>query len=269
MTPISPAPFPRKGVTEVRGPCPLHEMAVPRWGGPAEEHSVIDPKEMQTVAAGRAKTYAVLAALYAAPPTAELAATICAGGLAQETSGALTAAADELTACFLRAASEQLPDSEIVAEHTRLFMLPFGVVPHESFYVDEKKHLGGRVTVGVQRYYDAAAAKLTGACIELPDHMGVELEFMKFLCDIEAQLWQESNWEGLQTCLEFQTGFLGEHLLQWHRALCERILGESALDLYRALARLTIDFLEAERVFVPELAGEVCSEGRTACLCES
>jgi len=230
---------------------------------------VIDPREMQTAAAGRAKTYGILAALYTAPPTAEIAAMIRAGGLAQESSGALTAAADELTACFLRAASEQQPESDIVAEHTRLFTLPFGVVPHESFYVDEKKHLGGHVTVGVQRYYEAAAAQLTGACIELPDHMGVELEFMKFLCDIEAQLWQEPNWEGLQRCLEFQNGFLAEHLLQWHRALCDKILAEADLGLYRALARLTNDFLEAERVFVPELAGEICSEGRTECLCES
>ena len=32
-----PAPFPREGVTVVRGRCPLDEVAVPPWGGPAEE----------------------------------------------------------------------------------------------------------------------------------------------------------------------------------------------------------------------------------------
>lgn len=230
---------------------------------------MIDPKEMRTVAAGRAKTYAVLAALYSAPPAEELGAMIRAGGLEQESSGALTAAADELTACFLRAAAEKQPASEIVAEHTRLFVLPSGVVPHESNYTDENRRVGGRVTASVQRTYDAAAARLTGACLELPDHMGVELEFMKFLCDIEAQLWQEPNRDGLQRCLEFQEGFLAEHLLRWHRALCDRIVGESNMDLYRALARLTVDFLEAERSFVPELTTEIRSEGRTACLSES
>lgn len=230
---------------------------------------MIDPKEMQTVAGGRAKTYAVLAALYAAPPSEELAAMLRAGGLAQEGSGALSAAANELTECFRRAASDGLSDSDLVAEHTRLFTLPSGVVPHESYYADQNQRVGGHVTVGVQRCYDAAAAQLTSACLELPDHMGVELEFMKFLCDIEAQFWQEPNWGGLQQCLDFQGGFLAEHLLRWHRALCDRILNESNLDLYRALARLTVDFLEAERAFVPELARGICSEGRTACLSES
>lgn len=227
---------------------------------------MIEPKNMQTVAAGRAKTYAVLAALYSAPPSEEMAAMIRAGGLAQERSGALTAAADELTACFLRAAAEAQPESEIVAEHTWLFVLPTGVVPHESFFTDDNRRVGGHVTAEVQRYYDAAAAKLTGTCLELPDHIGVELEFMKFLCDIETQLWQESNEEGLRTCLDFQNGFLAEHLLRWHQALCERILNQSNLDLYRALARLTVDFLEAERMFVPELTKELQTEWRTSCV---
>lgn len=230
---------------------------------------MIDPKEMNTVADGRAQTYAVLAALYSATPSAALATKIRAGALVQGEGGALSAAASELTECFRRMASEALPDSELVAEHTRLFTLPSGVVPHESYYADDNRRLGGHVTVSVQQYYDAAAAQLTSACLELPDHIGVELEFMKFLCDIEAQLWQASNWDGLQRCLGFQSCFLAEHLLRWHRALCERVINESNLDLYRALARLTLSFLDAERVFVPELVREICFEGSTACLSES
>ena len=32
-----PTPFPWKGVTKVRGHCPLHEVdLLPPWGGPAE-----------------------------------------------------------------------------------------------------------------------------------------------------------------------------------------------------------------------------------------
>jgi len=65
-----------------------------------EETKVIDSEEIQTIAAGRAKTYAVLAALYTTPPSEELAAMIRAGGLAPEGSGALGAAANELTEFF-------------------------------------------------------------------------------------------------------------------------------------------------------------------------
>lgn len=230
---------------------------------------MIDPKDMQTVATGRAKTYAVLEALYSAPPSEELAAMIRAGGLAQERSGALTAAADELTACFLRAAAEGIPDGDIAAEYTRLFVLPFGAVPHESFYLDEKKHVGGHVTAAVQCFYDAAAAHLAGTSMELADHVGVELEFMKFLCDLESQFWSTGSEEGLETCIGFQRDFLENHLLRWHQALCQKIVEESSLDLYRALARLTVDFLEAERVFVPELTKELHTEWRTSCVSES
>lgn len=226
---------------------------------------MIDSVEMQAIAAGRAKTYAVLAALYSAPPVPELTALIRAGGLAPEGVSPMGAAAEALTQAFRRAASDGLPEAELVAEHTRLFTLPSGVVPHESYYADKNQRVGGHVTAGVKRYYDAAAAKLTGACLELPDHMGVELEFMQFLCDIEQQFWQEPSEDGLRRCLDFQNGFLADHLLRWHRELGEKTLNETSLDIYRALATLTIEFLEAERTFVPELAERIHSEWRTTC----
>lgn len=230
---------------------------------------MIEPGEMQIVAAGRAKTYAVLAALYSAPPAEDLAALIRTGGLVVEGGGALRAAADALTESFKRAASDGLAEAEIVAEHTRLFTLPSGVVPHESYYADKNQRVGGHVTAAVKRYYDAAAAELTGACLELPDHVGVELEFMHFLCDIEKQFWNKPDGDGLQRCLDFQNGFLTEHLLRWHRDLCEKIQSETSLEIYRALATLTIEFLEAERIFVPELTREVHSKWRTACVSET
>lgn len=227
---------------------------------------MIDSKQMQTVAAGRARTYAVLSALYAAPPTADLTEMIRDGGLVQDGHSPFGAAANDLTFFFREAASGTQLENELAAEHTRLFVLPAGVVPHEAFYVDENRRLGGRVTVAVQQYYEAAAAQLTSACLDLPDHMGVELEFMKFLCDIEEQFWKEPNRAGLQKSLAFQNTFLSDHLLRWHKPLCEKVLNETHLDMYRALARLTIEFLEAERAFVPELTKEICSEWRTACV---
>ena len=230
---------------------------------------MINAKHMQGVAAERASTYAVLAALFAAPPSKEMSAMVCIGDFLPTGNEAVRAAALTLVACFRRVALDELPQNDLVAEHTRLFSLPSGVIPHESFYVDENRRIGGHVTVEVQRCYDDAAATLTSACRELPDHIGVELEFMQFLCDIEQQFWAEPNAQGLQRCVEFQHGFLTEHLLCWHRALCEKILDETSLDLYRALATLTTEFLEAERAFVPELAQGIQAEWRTPCAAES
>lgn len=223
-------------------------------------------KHMQGVAAGRASTYAVLAALFTAPPSKEMSALVCIGDFLPIGNEAVRVAAQTLVACFRKAALDGLPLNDLVAEHTRLFVLPSGVRPNESFYLDSNQRLGGRITVAVQRFYQDAAAHLTGDCLELADHIGVELEFMKFLCDIEAQLWEPSNHEGLARCLGFQNDFLSAHLLRWHRAVCQKVIEESGLELYQALAQFTIDFLETERVFVPELTQEVCSEGSPVCV---
>jgi len=231
---------------------------------------VNDHGEMQAAAAGRAKTYGVLSALYTAAPARDLVDMIREGGLvAQNESSRLSTAVKELTAFFREATPGNRHDNELAAEHTRLFVLPFGVVPHESFYLDENKRLGGRVTAGVQQYYRDAGARFTQACLELPDHMGVELEFMKFLCAIEEQFWKESNLMGLQKCLKFQNGFLTEHLLRWYKPFCERILEETGLGMYRALAQLTIEFLEAERDFVPDLTKAIHPDRREVCVSET
>lgn len=227
---------------------------------------MINAKHMQGVAAGRASTYALLAALFTAPPSKEMAAMICIGDDLPSGSPAVRAAAQTLVACFRRAALDELPPNELVAEYTRLFVLPSGVRPNESFYLDPNQRLGGHITVAVQRFYQGAAAQLTGDCLELADHIGVELEFMAFLCDIEAQLWEPCNHAGLNQCLEFQHDFLSAHLLRWHRALCQKVIEASTLDLYQALARFTLEFLETERVSAAEPSQEICSEGSSVCV---
>ena len=67
----------------------------------------------------------------------------------------------------------------------------------------------------------------------------------------------------------FQNDFLGEHLLRWYRSLCEKVIGESRSAAYRALARLTIAFLDSERDLVPQLINELESESRTVCVPET
>lgn len=229
---------------------------------------MIDHRTMKPVAEGRARTYSVLSALYSAPPSKALADMIREGGLVDD-GGSLGAAANDLTASFQAAAAMETFDSEMIAEHTGLFALPSGIHPYESFYLDEKKRLGGRVTIGVSRYYQNAGAEITKTCLDLPDHIGVELEFMKFLCDIEAVLWEEPHSSGLRKCLGFQEGFLTDHLLRWYGPLCDQVVQRSKLEVYRALARLTREFLDAEREVVPELTREIASERTTPCMSEA
>ena len=226
---------------------------------------MIDHNVMKAAAAWRKKMYAILSAYYLAPPSPDLAALVVAEDFSDGNLGTLGAATRDFAAAVREAAAGNPVASDLEAEHTSLFVLPSGVVPHESFYLDEKKRMGGRVTAGVQQCYENAFANLTEDCLELPDHIGVELEFMAFLCDLEEQFWDTSDLTGVEKCRELQRSFLDEHLLLWHLPLCEKILGEASLDLFRALAQLTIEFLESERGHVSEVSNQVCPEGRKLC----
>jgi TorA maturation chaperone TorD len=227
-----------------------------------------EPTAMQITAAERAKTYGFLSALYSVPPAGPLIASILKGTLPEEVGSDPEDAASKELAAFVKAAAA-LPnlETELAAEHTRLFVLPSGVHPYESFYLDEARRVGGRITVGVKKFYDYAGARLTPACLDLPDHMGMELEFMRFLCSIEADLWRGPDWRGLSKCATTQQSFLSEHLLRWHRPLCERIRKDTRWGLFRALALLTSQFLESEESFVPQSLGEIGRQGSKTCAC--
>ena len=221
---------------------------------------------MGAVAADRAMTYSILSALHLAAPAKGLADTIRAGGLfSGEAAAPVRAAANDLSAAF-REAAQPVFENDLAAEHTRLFVLPSGVAPHESIYCDENTRLGGRVTEGVKRFYEHAGAELSTVCLELPDHIGVELEFMNFLCGVEAQLRLQAHTAGLLQCLGFQRDFLSEHLLRWYGPFCDRVLNLSNSGAYRALARLTAAFLEVEGSRVPGLSDELHSKSRTVCV---
>jgi TorA maturation chaperone TorD len=149
---------------------------------------------------------------------------------------------------------------ELEAEHTALFVLPFGVLPHEAVYLDKEKKLGGRVTISVREFYEKAAADIHENCIEMPDHLGMQLDFMGFLCKIERESWERSEMESLQKCVELQKAFLGEHLLKWVYQCCETIIEKATYGFYKAAARFMAGFIKSEEKYVAELYARVCSK---------
>jgi TorA maturation chaperone TorD len=137
--------------------------------------------------------------------------------------------------------------NDLTGEHARLFTLPADVIPHEAFYTDPKKRLGGGVTAAVARFYESAGAQLLRHCIEMPDHIGIELQLMEFLCALEAELSRSGDTEKLYRCRQLQKQFLEEHLLRWAFDCCEMIAKFAKIRFYKAVALLLSEFLEAER----------------------
>lgn len=205
-----------------------------------------------TITAGeRAETYRFFAGLCIKPPSEGLVSMIRDKSILTEMKAEKSSKGHAGMLDFVNQASGmQDLQNELEAEHTALFTLPSGVIPHEGVFLDKEMRLGGKVTVSVRQFYERAGAGILDECIEMPDHLGIELEFMAFMCRMEAELRMKKDFSALQRCLELQAGFLEEHLLKWAFQCCEKIIEKTSFGFYRAVAYLIMDFLKDEEEYV-------------------
>ncbi len=226
--------------------------------------------EESIVAGEREKTYMFLSGLCLRSPSDSIIAMIKDGSILSvfqdNGSGSEAVSYPPGLFEFVRQA-EEMPNlkDEMEAEHTALFVLPSGVLPNEAVYLDKEKRLGGRVTIGVRQFYESAGLEIDEKSIEMPDHLGMELEFIGFLCKIERESWEKTEIESLQKCVEFQKMFLEEHLLKWVYRCCEKITEKATYGFYKAVANFIIEFMKTEEEYVTELYAKVCKEGEEIC----
>ncbi|MEW6739680.1 MAG: TorD/DmsD family molecular chaperone [Nitrospirota bacterium] len=228
--------------------------------------------EFEAITAGeRERTYRFLSGLCLKPPSDSLIAMIRDGSILsvfqdnyEDGEGIESYPAGLFE--FVRQA-EKMPNlkEELEADHTALFVLPSDLLPHEAVYLDKDKKLGGRITISVGQFYEKAGADILKECTEMPDHLGMELEFMAFLCGIERESWEKTGIESLQKCVEFQKMFLEEHLLKWVYRCCEKIIERAEYGFYKAVANFIIEFMKSEEEYVSELYAKVCKEGEEIC----
>ena len=226
--------------------------------------------EMETIAAGeRENTYRFLASLYLKPPSDAVIAMIKDGSIlsaiTSEEGGADSPFYSELAEFVKNAAETPELKDELEAEHTALFALPSGVLPHEAAYLDREQKLGGRVTISVRQFYERAGMEILDSCIEMPDHIGMELEFMGFLCKLEKEFWEKAAISSLQKCIEFQKTFLSEHLSKWVYQCCEKVIEKATCGFYKAIAHVTVEFMKSEEKYISELYANICKEGEEIC----
>ncbi len=137
----------------------------------------------------------------------------------------------------------------LAAEYGWLFSGPANhLPPYESLYVaDKKRELWGPSTQRVKRRMAAwgLEPKQKG---RVPDHIGVELDFMAHLAAAEAALVDGGDDpEKLRRCRQAQRIFLDEHLLLWVPTLADLVAVRARLPLYRELLRFTVQFLRFDR----------------------
>jgi TorA maturation chaperone TorD len=135
---------------------------------------------------------------------------------------------------------------ELSAEHRRLFrgvkpgidLLP----PYESLW--RGGLLSNERTRQVREEYAKAGARLKRK--ELPDYIGVELSFMRFLCLKEAEAWKRGDEAGALEYAGMQKDFLEKHVLKWVPRFCDEVVVRAKLECYQAIATLIKAFLELD-----------------------
>ena len=134
--------------------------------------------------------------------------------------------------------------NDLVLEYTRLFIGPGKhIVPYESVYRDNEDALWSETTVEVKNFIESSGLEYSYNWSGLPDHIGVELEFMQVLTCHEKEAWSRDDKETAIRCLEFEKRFVDEHLSQWVPIFCDKVKKETRTTFYREMAELTRQFI--------------------------
>jgi TorA maturation chaperone TorD len=167
-----------------------------------------------SLARERGKVYALLSTVFLEQPTPELV------GFYRDVSRVLKDFPGlQRIEGYLRDTRERSADEvsrALAASFTRLFRgtIPLIPPPYESVYKGEQ--LFGEITASVLKKYRSFGMELRESYKgEPPDYLGFELDFMRFLCEREAEAREDGDLKSLGKVLDAEKRFLEEHLLTW------------------------------------------------------
>ncbi len=154
--------------------------------------------------------------------------------------------------------SKILPDipqdrllDELAEEYAALFIVPGGIPPYESVRLEGQ--LYQKSAFEVEGFYKNCGLLIKDSFILFPDHIGMELEFMGYLADKEADALLNSIMDEAEKWLELQKEFFEVHLGKWAFKFLQDMEKCAFHPFYRGIAELTQKFLETEREFFMEI----------------
>jgi TorA maturation chaperone TorD len=225
------------------------------------EEATLTPEELWESAKFRSKIYGFLSSLYMQIPSHNLVNALLCGEVSSflstlpqkvgPTRDIEEGLADILR--FITTSSGQAVEEvhqNLCVEYTRLFR---GIMPgysppppYESVYRDEGRVLMGKSAVEVRRRYAEAGVDVPAECGDLPDYVGLELDFMRFLAEQEAESWRKRERDSALGYLDMERGFLTDHIMKWVPRFCDKVVDVAEFDFYRGIARMTKGFLNED-----------------------
>jgi TorA maturation chaperone TorD len=155
-------------------------------------------------------------------------------------------------------------------EFTNLFLVPGGqhIAPYESVFRDSREIEGREISglllgpsaAAVQQWYRLAALEISADFKELPDHIGLELHYLAYLCAKEQE-FADGGDHGKQTrAREMQRDFLKAHVLSWLPDFAAQIQTKAKLPLYPAIASLAVEFCQNDLASLEAVVGPSCGQ---------
>ena len=220
-----------------------------------------DNTELQRGAEARANVYRFLSGLYNAPPTPDTVGAMAEGEFAQHLEHVFGQSAGRMKHFLREFAGDEASYRALKLEYDALFRVPGEryTRPYEAVHRDSQT-VGGRpadgmvrgpATAAVQRFYSQAGAAISEEFKELPDFVGLELEFMRFLCVREAEGWEQGDVDVASRYRGWQQRFLSEHLARWVGDFCGELAARAESDFYRGLAEMTQEFVRRDWEVLP------------------
>ncbi len=136
--------------------------------------------------------------------------------------------------------------NNLEGEYVALFSVNPFAPPYESYYEDPEGFVRSWIIIQLEKEYAGAGLNITSSFKEPPDHVAIELEFMAFLCSLEANAHETNNENDIKTSVERQHKFLNSHLGKWYPEFAQAVTESPAKGLYNLTIEVTNAFLQHE-----------------------
>jgi len=152
--------------------------------------------------------------------------------------------------------------TELAADYVRVFIgdtneLDGAAFPYESVYTSEKHLAMQEARDEVLAIYCAYGMKKDESWKEAEDHVAVELEFMKAMCQHIDDELKNGTIEKAAELFASQSNFLEDHLVSWVPMLTADVRHFAQTDFYQGLAYLTDGYLETDKEFLQDFLADV------------
>ncbi|MCJ7568433.1 MAG: molecular chaperone TorD family protein [Anaerolineales bacterium] len=146
---------------------------------------------------------------------------------------------------------EEEVEQALAVDWTRLFrgVSPnYGPTPpYEGLYAEGNRDQI-EVLQSINQIYHEEGATIGEENPNRPDYIGLELGFMCFLAEQEAEAWEEGEEERANAYYEKAMKFVNEHLGLWASKFIDLAIEQARTDFYKGLLRLTKGVI-AEEVY--------------------